>query len=106
MEKNLILLIILISLFEICLSDDCCFNSKYAYRNNQIMTINDFDKLEQLSFNCSKVTSMSILELRSKSKIVLDNSLNLTGNQINSTGSIFVILLTNFKGRQILSLRI
>ncbi len=101
MKKNSILLIILITLFKICLSNDCCFNSKYAYRNNQIMSLNDFDKLEQLSFNCSKVTSMSILELRPKSTIVLDNSLNLIGNQINSTGSIFVILLTNFKGFEI-----
>ena len=78
--------------------EKCCFESDFLYRNNQKYTLQGFQNLSQLNFNCFLPVDISIIELRPKIPLRLDNSLKLNGLVILPAEEIFSIMLTNFNG--------
>lgn len=82
---------------------ECSFETKKSLQDSQIITLTNFDQLSQLEFNCSEPISMGIWEIKPNGQIILDNTLNLTGLSIRSSGIYFSICLFNFKGLDIAS---
>lgn len=76
----------------------CCFTTNFAFKNNQRITLKNFDSLDQLEFNCSKPIEMSILEIKPNQDIIFDNRFNFTGLTIKPMEQIFLITFYNFKG--------
>ena len=92
-----VLLAILIN-SNIC-KNECCFNSSFAYRDNQYILLSNFEYFSQLKFNCSQLTEMAILEFHSLSPLLLDHTLNLTGFRIRRSSKKYIsILFNNLKG--------
>jgi len=63
-------------------------------------TISDFDEFSQLNFTTCGKSSVNIttLRLKPRKKIILDDSLDLNGYDINIISSIFTVILSNLKG--------
>lgn len=78
--------------------NECWLKSKNTLRNNQNLVIYNFNSLDELKFKCESTYNVSILRIKPNTKIILDNSLNLTGLKLHSQEKLFVILLDNFKG--------
>ena len=80
--------------------NECCFNSSFAFRDNQAILLFDFDRFDQLNFNFTASTEMSALRIHPNKNLILDNSFNLRGNriQMNIKSVYFLIRFTNLKG--------
>jgi hypothetical protein len=82
-------------------SDRCIFNdNEKAFINNKLWIITNFDTLESLNFNCSQIVNMSMWGFKPKPNklIILDNSLNLKGLNIQPENEMFGFIFENFKG--------
>lgn len=80
-------------------SQDCCLNSaKYAYKNNERLTLSGFSSLNELKFNCSKPFYLSILQFKPSKQLILDDSLKFKNFIVIPSRNYFLIMLTNFKG--------
>ena len=78
---------------------DCCFQTNKAYRNNEAITLKDFDDLKSLKFNCSKpLNNISFLKIKPNKQIILDDSLEINELEINSDDPFFALIISNFKG--------
>jgi len=75
------LIIIIKFLLELSISrssSECSFNDK-SYEENQNIVLSNFNSFEELKFNCSKPIRMSALKIKPNRKLILDDSLNMTG---------------------------
>jgi len=100
--KSILKILLLANLTD-CQNNDCCFHSDFAYRDNQAVTLANYESFNQLKFNCVDAVNTSILTIHPRKQIILDNSLNLKGAIIRVTGRInttlfFAIVLKNIKG--------
>jgi len=98
----MLFLTLLLIIFKLIKSDKCPFKET-TKTSSQTVTISDFNNLNELSFNQCKTIKISILELKPNKKIILDNSLNLTGLTLTTQTIPFHIKLINFKGFDLLS---
>ena len=71
------------------------------YRNNEQVTLRGFTSLNQLKFNCSSPIEASIIEIKPKIPLLLDNSLKLNRLVISPTEDVLSIMLTNFRGYEL-----
>jgi hypothetical protein len=103
--SNLTIVLILILFVKTENSDpECCFNSSFATRDNQYVTLSGFNQLAQLKFNCNTFTPIAIWEIHPSTQIILNDSLSLTNmSSITPTGQLFSIWLANFLGLDISS---
>ena len=103
---NLIYLIILIKQsIEVNIQKECCLlNGSYSINIDDITLIDNFNDLNQLNFNCSKMINLSFLELKPLNKIILNDSLILNDLTIKPVkDQIFSVMFNNFKGFDIQS---
>ncbi len=84
---------------NIILNKECCFSTN-SYRQDKWVTLTDFDRFDQLNFNCNQPINMSIWELKpAKKNLILDDSLKLNNLSIRVEGeTYFSIELNNFYG--------
>jgi len=81
-----------------CVSE-CCFNSSFAYYNNQGVSLSYFDQFSQLKFECDSPIKMTIWEIYPYPlPLILDNSLNLSKTRIRLEKNYFQIGFSNLKG--------
>lgn len=99
----IVIIILIISKKMITKDDQCCLKSDFLYRNNQKFTLQGFQNLSQLKFNCFLPFSISVLEIKPKIPLKLDNLLQLNGLVIVPAEEIFSIILTNFNGFELMS---
>ena len=92
------LILILISLNIIKNENECCFESKYAFKNSQRITLSNFDNFSQLKFNCSQPAILSVLQFQPNKPIVLDNSLKPKDSSIRLAKQNLLVVYTRLKG--------
>jgi len=76
----------------------CSFSSSYAYRENEQTTLKYFRDFKDLEFNCSKPINITILEIKPKNQLILDNSLKFLSVTLKATKLAVVLILNNLKG--------
>ncbi len=98
MLKELLWAIFLIHSIESL--NECCFNSTFAYRDNQDVLLYNFNRFDQLKFNCTEKTQISLLLIHPNKKLILDKSFDLTGNkiQLKEKSIYFGIRFSNLRG--------
>lgn len=72
--------------------------SKNIIKNNEKISIKNFKKFNELSFNCTDPLQISEIEIKPNEKQILDDTLNLTGLTIKPSDMFFEIKLKNLKG--------
>lgn len=82
---NLKVLLIFLIAFNVNSGTDssCCFNSNFATRDHERVTLSGFDKFDQLKFNCHTPINMSLWEICPLEPAILDKTLNLTGLSVS-----------------------
>ena len=83
------------------LSDNCCFNSRFANRDNQYVFLSNFNNFSQLKFNCGSARiQLSVWEMMPfPTPLILDQSFNeVNANIDESSDNLFSILFSNLKG--------
>ena len=105
MSNSLVILIIMILIVmphhhSSSITYDCCFNSTYAYRDDQYVSLTDFNSFSQLKFNCGSTSiQMSIWEIMPfPDKLILDDSFSQANISIEPLDLLFSIQLNNLKG--------
>jgi hypothetical protein len=82
-----------------CLTTDKCSFETKSVRNNNCITLQNFDNFDELDFvNCSLTFQMSILNLFPNKKLILNSNLKLNGLKIQPIEKIFNIMLYNIQG--------
>jgi hypothetical protein len=96
----MLIIIILIKLIDSisCANDKCCFNTSFAYGNNDYMGLYNFDNFSQLEFNCANPIKLLLWEIRPNEALILDDSLNMANLSIQTNARVFSILFNNIKG--------
>lgn len=93
------LFLALISLFVVLSEPNSCLNVQYArYLEEDYMRLDDFNRLDELKFNCSKPLELSIFEIKPNKKLILTNDLNTIGLKIRPVRDSVSISFYNFKG--------
>ena len=98
MSKTKCVLIIVLMINSFGCNNDCCFNSKHAFKSYQQLILSDFDSFSELSFNCSGNIELQHLAIKPNKPLILDDSLKFNKVTIWPTKELFCILLINFKG--------
>jgi hypothetical protein len=70
---------------------------KQAYITNGYVSLTDFNLFNQLNFTDCSMFNLSLLEIKSNQKVILDNSFDLTGLSINPIEKHFGIILKKIK---------
>ena len=80
--------------------NECCFQSDFAYRDNQAVALANYDSFSQLKFNCTETINISLLIFHPRKKLILDDSLSLKGVSFKITGAkpYFGIVFKNVRG--------
>ena len=77
--------------------EECCFKTKNALINGEIIILSDFNDLKELKFKCKESINISILYFKPNKPIIFDDSLDMNSLTINSN-IVLSIGLLNFKG--------
>jgi hypothetical protein len=81
------------------LGDKCCLeDSNKTFKDNNLLVLIKFKYFEQLKFNCLNPINISIWAIEPDDKIILSNSLNMTGLKIQPLEHLFGIFFYNLKG--------
>ncbi len=77
----------------------CLLDDSHLISELNLYLINNFDRLEDLNFQCNQTVDISFIELKPSKKIILNNSLNLNNLVIQPRKlGIFSVMFNNFKG--------
>ncbi len=88
-----------IRFFLIHAHDTCCLTDKSDEDKFNVQRLSDFDRLEELNFDCNETVNISFIKLKPNHKIIYNNSLNIRSLTIRPLKpDIFSLMLDNFKG--------
>lgn len=76
----------------------CSFNSSFASSNDYHVTLSNFERFEQLKFNCESPIRLTIWSIFPFESLILDESLNLTGLTILPIEKTYFVVMYNLKG--------
>jgi len=101
MKKTMEIILWLISIrfFLIHAHDTCCLTDKSDEDKFNVQRLSDFDRLEELNFDCNETVNISFIKFKPNHKIIYNNSLNIRSLTIRPLKpDIFSLMLDNFKG--------
>jgi hypothetical protein len=78
--------------------ESCSFDSSFSSKSNDHVIFSNFERFDELKFNCNSPIKLSFWSLYPFQPLVLDKKLNLTGLTIFLTGKVIDIMINNLKG--------